>query len=129
MVTGNSMNDPAAKLPSVYGVKLIRGGRVAVHQLAHDSATESHPPGIVAIVYGVKPTGPNGELGGDFIDGQVVAESWRTLVVTDGRYTEISDYTKSAIDKFHIGLIRRIAIEGDGESRVWAIETLLELKV
>lgn len=124
------MKDPAAKLPSAYDVKLIHSGRVAVHQLPHDGETQSYAPGAIRIVYGLKPEGPNGELDGHFVDGQSVAQAWRPLRVVAGKYVEVSPHHKdSTIDKFHVDLLRRIAIEGDRESRIWAVETLLEIGV
>ena len=81
------------------------------------------------IVYGLNPKGLKGELEGVFVDGQIMAKGWRTLVVTNGKYTETSDYRKSSIDKFHYDLLRRIAIEGDRESRIWAVEALMEIRV
>lgn len=119
-------------IPSIYGVKLIRGGRVAVHRSRHKSSIGVYPPGMIVIVYGVNPKGPGEELDGVFVDGQIVAQGWRPLKIVGSKYVEVPpdwDHENSLIDKFHVGLLRRIAIEGDGESRVWAIETLLEMKV
>ena len=85
------------------------------------------------IVYGLRPTGPKGELDGRFFDGQVVARGFRPLQrVREGnveKYIEMPHHKDSYIDTFHVDLLRRIAIEGDVESRVWAVETLLEMRV
>lgn len=123
MVTWES--DRVWKLPSIYDIELVSGGRVAVHRVKDVDGTST----AILIVYGTKPEGSDGKLDGIFIDGKIVARGFRSLVNFEGKTHEASLGEHPWIDRFYIDLLRRIAIEGDAESRVWAIETLLEMKV